>query len=105
MWGTGMVGGPRSKGPWDRGSKGPGCLWEAGEKRTGSVIPKVAKTRRKFTQESPQKGQELGIQGAGSGKFRPPCLPPPPPQVLLPPAHWNDSFQLESFQVRGPYYF
>ena len=54
----------------------------------------------------------ITTEGAGIGNTR--CRkwevqtslsPPPPPQVLLPPAHWNDSFQLESFQVRGPYYF
>ena len=54
--------------------------WEAGEK--GEIIQhctifcnrKIAKRR-----EATTTGQEPGLKGAGSGRFKPPVPPPPPP--------------------------
>ena len=90
MWGG--TGGGRP------GGKGAGGVREAGEEGAGSGIPNVAGSGRKreklhnivqyFAIEKMQgagaknTGWEPGLQGTGSGRFKPPC-PPPPTLVVL----------------------
>ena len=75
------------------GEKGAGDVREAGEEEAGRGIPKVVGSRRKMEklsstvqnfaiekmqrQEPTITGQEPGLRGMGSGKFKPPAPPPP----------------------------
>jgi len=74
------------------GGKGAGGVREAGEEGAGSGIPNVAGSGRKreklhnivqyFAIEKMQgagaknTGREPGLQGTGSGRFKPSCPPP-----------------------------
>ncbi len=77
-------GGGGWKGEQEGGNQGvewAGTLWKATEERAGTRILEVGGIRRlgkicvitKRWEPLVRKKYELGIQGLGTGKFRPPC--------------------------------
>ena len=89
-------------------TKGRGEGWEGWEKR-GRKPGEVGKhlqhciifCNRKSTnwQEAQRKGREPGLQGTGSGKFSPPCIPLPPPPFSPSPPPTPFSRTLKKIQV------
>ena len=82
-----------------RGGTGGGITKGGGSQEKGEKFHNIHTIfcNRKSTQrwEPTRRGQEPGVQGAGGGKFRPPCPPPPPP----PPTHTHTDRKLTSYKV------
>ena len=78
------------QGGWRPGEKGAGGVWEAGEEGAGSGITKVMGSERKrgklcniaqYWWEPTNIGQEPGLKGTGSRRFKSPCPSPQKSQM------------------------
>ena len=82
-------------------SKWPGSLWGGGQEKKGQ------KDQGGKKQEEIHTGDQRRDRNvtARYGEQEIQTLVSLPQVPGLPPAHWNEPFQLESFQMRGPDYF